>query len=1048
MLLSLQDNTLIPFRSFIFHSILVPYTIIFLHSPSPTTSSTILYGNETDRLALLAIKAQITQDPLGITTSWNDSVHFCNWAGVTCGHRHQRVNTLNLNSLHLVGSLSPSIGNLTFLTGLNLELNNFHGQIPQELGRLSRLRALNLTNNSFSGEIPANLSRCSNLVYFRLGFNNLIGRIPSWLGSYPKVVRMQLHYNNLTGPIPDSLGNLTSIKSVSFAVNHLEGSIPQALGQLQTLEFMGLGMNGFSGIIPSTVYNMSSLKVFSLPYNKLYGSLPWDLAFTLPNLQVLNIGNNDFTGSLPSSLSNASNLLEFDITMSNFTGKVSIDFGGMPNLWGLFLASNPLGKGEADDLSFLNSLMKCRALQVLDLSGSQFGGVLPNSTANLSTQLMKLKLDNNQLSGTIPPGIGNLVNLTDLILANNDLTGSIPVLIGNLQMLGRIDLSRNQLSGHIPSSLGNITRLYSLHLQNNHLSGKIPSSFGNLLYLQELDLSHNSLNGTIPEKVMGLVSLTISLNLARNQLTGLLPSEVRKLKNLGYLDVSENKLSGEIPDGLGSCLTLEHLHMEGNFFKGSIPPSFISLRGLLDLDLSRNNLSGQIPEFLQQLSLSNLNLSFNNFEGQLPTKGVFNNATSISVAGNNKLCGGIPELHFPACPVTKPKTGELKRGLKLMIGLLTGFLGLVLIMSLLVINRLRRVKREPSQTSASSKDLILNVSYDSLFKATGGFSSANLIGTGGFGSVYKGILDQDETVVAVKVIQLHQRGAVKSFKAECEALRNIRHRNLVKVLTACSSIDYQGNDFKALVYEVMPNGSLENWLHPVATPDEINDVLRILSLPQRLNIAIDVASALDYLHHHCHKPIVHCDLKPSNVLLDNDMTAHVGDFGLARFIPEAAGRSHPSQSSSVGLKGTIGYAAPEYGMGTKVSALGDTYSYGILLLEMFTGKRPTESMFNDKLNLHNFVKMALPERIADIIDPIFLSSKAEEEETTAADSSNLAHMKREKMHECLISILRIGVSCSLESPRERMAITEAIKELQLIRKILLGNGVSFGASTG
>lgn len=350
--------------------------------------------------------------------------------------------------------------------------------------------------------------------------------------------------------------------------------------------------------------------------------------------------------------------------------------------------------------------------------------------------------------------------------------------------------------------------------------------------------------------------------------------------------------------------------MEGNFFKGSIPPSFISLRGLLDLDLSRNNLSGQIPEFLQQLSLSNLNLSFNNFEGQLPTKGVFNNATSTSVAGNNKLCGGIPELHLPACPVTKPKTGESKRGLKLMIGLLTGFLGLVLITSLLVINRLRRVKREPSQTSASSKDLILNVSYDGLFKATGGFSSANLIGTGGFGSVYKGILGQDETVVAVKVIQLHQRGAVKSFKAECEALRNIRHRNLVKVLTTCSSVDYQGNDFKALVYEFMPNGSLENWLHPVPTPDEINDVLRILSLPQRLNIAIDVASALDYLHHHCHKPIVHCDLKPSNILLDNDMTAHVGDFGLARFIPEAAGRSHPSQSSSIGLKGTIGYAAP------------------------------------------------------------------------------------------------------------------------------------------
>lgn len=226
-----------------------------------------------------------------------------------------------------------------------------------------------------------------------------------------------------------------------------------------------------------------------------------------------------------------------------------------------------------------------------------------------------------------------------------------------------------------------------------------------------------------------------------------------------------------------------------------------------------------------------------------------------------------------ACPVTDPKTGESKRGLKLMIGLLTGLLGLVLIMSFLVSNRLRRVKREPSQTSVSSKDLIFNVSYNSLFKATGGFSSSNLIGTGGFGAVYKGILDHDEAVVAVKVIQQHQRGAAKSFKAECEALRNIRHRNLVKVLTACSSADYQGNDFKALAYEFMPNGSLESWLHPVPTPDEINDVLRILSLPQRLNIAIDVASALDYLHHHCHKPIVHCDLKASNILLDNYMTA-------------------------------------------------------------------------------------------------------------------------------------------------------------------------------
>lgn len=199
---------------FLQSSVIVACTIIYLCSPSPTTA--ILYGNggETDWMALLDIKAAITQDLLGITASWNDSVHFCNWNGVTCGHHHQRVITLNLNSLQLVGSLSPSIGNLTFLAALNLELNNFHGRIPQELGSLSRLRALNLTNNSFSREIPANLSHCYNLIHFRLGFNKLIGRIPSWLGSYPKLERMQLHYNSLTGSIPDSLGNLTTIFSL------------------------------------------------------------------------------------------------------------------------------------------------------------------------------------------------------------------------------------------------------------------------------------------------------------------------------------------------------------------------------------------------------------------------------------------------------------------------------------------------------------------------------------------------------------------------------------------------------------------------------------------------------------------------------------------------------------------------------------------------------------------------------------------------------------------------------------------------------------------
>lgn len=146
--------------------------------------------------------------------------------------------------------------------------------------------------------------------------------------------------------------------------------------------------------------------------------------------------------------------------------------------------------------------------------------------------------------------------------------------------------------------------------------------------------------------------------------------------------------------------------------------------------------------------------------------------------------------------------------------------------------------------------------------------------------------------------------------AECEVLRNIRHRNLVKVLTACSGIDYQGNEFKALVYEFMANGSLEDWLHPSPSEDANLAESKKLNILQRLNIAIDVASAIDYLHHHCETPIIHCDLKPSNILLDDRLVGHIGDFGLAKFLQPTAQNSSVSEGSSSLVRGTIGYTAP------------------------------------------------------------------------------------------------------------------------------------------
>ena len=302
--------------------------------------------------------------------------------------------------------------------------------------------------------------------------------------------------------------------------------------------------------------------------------------------------------------------------------------------------------------------------------------------------------------------------------------------------------------------------------------------------------------------------------------------------------------------------------------------------------------------------LENLNLSFNNFEGEVPIEGVFKNTSEISLAGNTKLCGGIPKLQLPKCPVEVMKPRK-SFGYKLAIVIISIVLFLFLFSSVVVLYWIKRSRKKPS-SMVSTKELLPNVSYKELYQATGGFSPNNLIGSGSFGSVYKGLLNWNETLVAIKVLNLQQRGASKSFMAECNALRNIRHRNLVKILTCCSSIDYNGNQFKALIFEFMTNGSLDIWLHPGLTNENQS---RNLSLLQRLNIAIDVAFAVDYLHNHSMQPIIHCDLKPSNVLLDNDMVAHISDFGLARLLPITDDSSR-KQTSTIGIKGSIGYAAP------------------------------------------------------------------------------------------------------------------------------------------
>ncbi|KAL3735385.1 hypothetical protein ACJRO7_024509 [Eucalyptus globulus] len=995
---------------------------LFFHAQLILWMSSAMQTNQTDRLALIFFKDSVDKDSLGVLSSWNDSSHHCKWPGIVCGGRHpKRVVSLNLMSKGLGGILSPHVGNLSFLRSLVLQNNSFRGKIPQSIGHLFRLRHLIFSNNSFDGQMPINLSRCSNLEVLNLIDNQLVGKIPHELGSLSKLQALFLAKNSLTGSIPHSIGNLSQLLSLSVGLNGLQGEIPKTLSKLHGLRNVQLAFNQLTGKIPPAIFNMSSIIYFSAGDNQLRGSIPPNIGDTLPSLSYLDFPRNLFTGVIPPSLSNASNLQYIYFDHNSFHGPMPANLGRLKALKGMFLMSNQL----RDDFSFIISLTNCSMLEIIGVDHNFLEGLLPDSIGNLSNSVRLIAMSSNAMYGTIPPSIGNLFNLSFLDLSNNSLSGHVPSCIGALYNLRNLYLSINMLTGEIPSSIGNLTLLSLLYLSFNNFYGEIPQSLGNCRQLIELELSNNNLSGPISKELLSLSTISIIFNLAHNHLSGSLLSQVGSLTNLVELDLSYNKLMGPIPSSINKCLLLGRLNLAVNSFHGKIPPALGTLRGLQELDVSHNDLFGEIPSFLTQLTdLKYLNLSSNKLEGEVPKQGVFLNASAVFVFENVNLCGGIAELNLPSCKsnTSKPIRTKKVRVIAIVAAVLSSFI-LCLCIFIFWYQR-KKSKKITSSTKLPFEHKFSMVSYEELFKASDGFSEINVIGKGRYGTVYKATT-QEGGWVAIKVLNLGHRGASKSFISECRTLGAIRHRNLVKILDVCSSVDYHGNDFKALLYEYMGNGSLENWIHRGNEEDIAHEhghgKPRHLGLMRRVDIAIDIAYAIEYLHKNCSPRIVHGDLKPSNILLDNEMVGRVGDFGMATicFAATTETMDIDNRSSSVAVRGSIGYVPPEYGMGDTVSTQGDMYSYGIVLLEMLTGRRPTEEAFKDQLNLHNFVKVALPNRVMEIVDSAIFNGESEND--------------IERLRDCVISVLRIGVACSMESPRDRMDVANALKELRKIQ---------------
>ncbi|TYG51950.1 hypothetical protein ES288_D10G302400v1 [Gossypium darwinii] len=767
--------------------------------------------------------------------------------------------------------------------------------------------------------------------------------------------------------------------------NQLTGEIPASLGLLSNMKTLSFAINILRGGIPPSFGNLSSLEVLDLRTNALSGVIPGDIG-RLTNLSYLSVGENAISGIIPVGMFNLSNIRIFNIGGNNIQGTLPSNLViTMPFIAFFFVWEN------------------------------QLSGKIPISISNASN-LNVLQLHMNRLIGNVP-SFEKLDKLSILLLGANHLgkgtEGDLNFLCSlvNNTKLETLDIRTNNFGGVLPECISNISSsLQFLEIENNKILGRIPGGIGNLINLEVLQVSQNQLSGPIPLNT-GRIQKLNTFDARYNFLTGTIPYSIGNLTGLMFLALGVNNFRGNIPSSLGNCKNLLVLGLSYNNLNGSIPPQVLGLSSLsILLNLSSNYLTGELPVEVENLkNLGDLDFSKNKLSGLLPKS-----------LGS---CVRLERLFFGGNLFEGPIHSSLSS------------LRVTLVLSIVLIIWFRKRKvQQPMSTLAENS--LLWLSYPSILKATNEFSMRNLVGSGSFGSVYKGILEESGVVIAVKVLNLLDHRSSRSFLVECETLKNIRHRNLVKVLTAISSVDYQGNDFKALVYEFMINGSLEDWLHSPTGTSEL-ETMRKLNFFQRVSVTIDVAHALEYLHHHCETSIIHCDLKPSNILLDEEMVGHISDFGLAKIISADELNRSTKMSSSLGLRGTIGYAPPEYGMGSELSTKGDVYSYGILLLEMFTGKRPTNERFRDGLSLHNFVKAALPEQIIEITDPILV------EERVTRGTPDVKNLRNDRHLRCLNSLFEIGLACSIESPNERIDMSDVVTKLCSIRdKILLSRKVS------
>lgn len=934
-----------------------------------------------DVLGLIVFKADL-HDPGSKLISWNeDDENPCNWVGVKCNPRTNRVSELVLDGFSLSGRIGRGLIQLQSLRRLSLSKNNFTGNVNPELARLPNLRSIDLSENALSGTVPDEFfQQCTSLREISLAKNSFSGVIPPSLSSCSTLAALNLSSNHLTGPLPTGLWSLNGLRLLDLSDNLLTGEIPKGIERLYNLRSVSLRKNQLSGQLPDGIGDCLLLKSLDFSENSLTGGLP-DSLQKLIMCTSLSLRSNSFVGEVPSWIGEMSSLETLDLSGNGFSGRIPNSLGNLMSLEVLNFSKNAF-TGNLPE-----SMIGCRSLWGVDFSSNALTGNLPSWVFELG--LRRVLLSANALSGAI----------------GNPPSGSVETLHQSLQVL---DLSDNIFSGRIPSSIGVFSNLQSLNMSRNFLVGVIPDSIGELKALDVLDLSKNRLNGSIPSEIGGAVTL-------------------RELR------LDNNSLAGEIPIQIGKCSSLTSLILSHNNLQGKIPPSLANLSNLQVVDFSLNNLTGTLPKQLSNLlHIVSFNISHNHLEGELPAGGFFNTISPTSVFGNPSLCGAAVNR---SCPTVLPKPivlnpnsssnasgpGPFSSNLRhkkiiLSISALIA-IGAAAVITLGVITVTVLNLRVRSSTSNSAAVLTLSHGDEDfshspttdansgklvMFSGDPDFSASTHallnkdceLGRGGFGAVYRTVL-RDGRPVAIK--KLTVSSLVKSqddFEREVKKLGKIRHRNLVALEGY-----YWTPSLQLLIHEFVSGGSLYKHLHE-------SSAANFLSWQERFNIILGTAKSLAHLHQ---LNIIHYNMKSSNVLIDSSGEPKVGDFGLAKLLPMLDRYVLSSK-----IQSALGYMAPEFAHRTvKITEKCDVYGFGVLVLEVVTGRRPVEYMEDDVVVLCDMVRGALEEgRVEECVD---------------------GRLTGEFPAEEAVPVMKLGLICTSQVPSNRPDMGEVVNILELIR---------------